>query len=79
MKMILYLNSINFNKINCESKMTSLLKVVLMTLLSSTSGAEKRFNILSLDGGTYKGMMTAKFVDIMEEKAYFIAKSQFSP
>ena len=35
------------------------------------------YNILSLDGGRYNGLMTARFVDFMETKAYFIAKREF--
>lgn len=34
---------------------------------------EKRYNILSLDGASYKGIMTAQFVDYFEDRAYMTA------
>lgn len=36
--------------------------------------AQKKFNILSLDSGKYKGFMTASFVSYMEQFAYNVAR-----
>lgn len=33
----------------------------------------KMYNILSLDSCLYKGYMTAKFVDYLEQRAYMIS------
>ena len=33
----------------------------------------KMYNILSIDSASYKGRMTASFIDYMEKKSYFIA------
>jgi len=38
--------------------------IVFLTIISSTAASS--YNILSLDSGSYKGIMTAKFIDFME-------------
>jgi len=38
--------------------------IVFLSIVSSASSS--RYNILSLDAGTYKGIITAKFIDFME-------------
>ena len=45
---------------------------------ASAGACNNCFNILSLDGGKYKGLMTAKFVDFLEEKSFNIAKRELS-
>ena len=35
----------------------------------------KTYNILSFDSCLYKGYMTAKFIDYLEQRAYMIAKN----
>ena len=58
------------NKLNILSLLLGL------ALASKKKGCDNCFNILSLDGARYNGLMTAKFVAFMEEKAYNVAKRE---
>jgi patatin-like phospholipase/acyl hydrolase len=45
----------------------------IVSLAAITTVESKNYNILSLDGGMYKGYLTAGFVDYMEKRAYYTA------
>ena len=47
--------------------------MIVLSLLFAV-GSAKDYNILSLDGASYKGYMTAYFTSFLEKKAYFIAR-----
>ena len=47
--------------------------MIVFSLLLAV-GFTKDYNILSLDGASYKAYMTATFTGFLEKKAYFIAR-----
>jgi len=59
-----------------SSKIFKILTVIILGMFTGAVGGT--YNILALDSGWYKGLMTAKFVDYMESLAYDIAKRDIS-
>lgn len=53
----------------------SVLLLLATSCITAEAATNKRYNVLSIGSKQYYGLLTARFIDYMEKKAYFIAKS----
>ena len=49
---------------------------LILGLCIAAAKKSDRYNVLSLEAGAYAGILTAKFVDFMEERSYVIAMTE---